>query len=130
MNHTLCTHVLCLGLRGPRKENSISWSYLHTLAELYAVLTTIPVKPMISPVTAWRLIHENVETSATIITLSRSDYSSTIKFMAEFGLCGGVIYDALIAKAARKSGVERLMTFNIDDFKRVWPEGEPLLCVP
>ena len=33
----------------------------HTLAELYAVLTTLPVKPRISSSTAWRLIQENIE---------------------------------------------------------------------
>ena len=33
----------------------------HTLAELYAVLSTLPIKPRISPSVAWRLIHENIE---------------------------------------------------------------------
>lgn len=42
----------------------------HTLAELYAVLTTLPVRPRISPAIAWRLVHENVETSAKIVSLS------------------------------------------------------------
>lgn len=37
----------------------------HTLAELYAVLTTLPVSPRISPGTAWRLIHENIGTRVT-----------------------------------------------------------------
>ena len=32
----------------------------HTLAEMFAVLTTLPVKPRISPSTAWRLVSENV----------------------------------------------------------------------
>jgi predicted mannosyl-3-phosphoglycerate phosphatase (HAD superfamily) len=34
----------------------------HTLAELYAVLSTLPVKPRISPSNAWRLVNENIET--------------------------------------------------------------------
>ena len=51
----------------------------HTLAELYAVLTTLPVRPRISPAVAWRLVHENVETSAKIVSLTPSDYRSTVK---------------------------------------------------
>jgi predicted nucleic acid-binding protein len=85
----------------------------HTLAELYAVLTTLPVKPRMLPATAWRLIHENV-----------------VKHMADLGLSGGIVYDALIARAAQKSGVERLLTFNADDFTRLWPDGEAILFVP
>jgi predicted nucleic acid-binding protein len=102
----------------------------HTLAELYAVLTTLPLKPRISPLTAWRLVHDNVETSAKIISLSPSDYKDTIKYMSESGLTGGIIYDALIVKVAQKSGVERLLTFNADDFIRLWTGGERYISIP
>jgi predicted nucleic acid-binding protein len=102
----------------------------HTLAELYAVLTTLPLKPRVSPLTAWRLVHDNIETSAKIISLSPSDYKDTIKYMSELGLTGGIIYDALIVKAAQKSGVERLLTFNADDFIRLWHGGESFIYIP
>ena len=102
----------------------------HTLAELYAVLTTLHIKPMISPSTAWRLIHDNIEISAKIISLSPSDYQDIIKRVSEFGLSGGIIYDALIVRAAKKSKVERLLTFNSNDFKRVWPDGESIITIP
>jgi len=102
----------------------------HTLAELYAVLTALPLKPRISPSTAWRLVHDNVETSAKIVSLSPSDYKDTVKNMSELGLTGGIIYDALVVKAAQKSGVERLLTFNADDFIRLWPGGESFIYIP
>ena len=102
----------------------------HTLAELYAVLTTLPLKPKISPLTARRLIHEDIEISARIVSLSSSDYRDTLKEMSELGLTGGMVYDALIAKAAKKSKVERLLTFNYDDFTRVWPDGESFIHTP
>jgi len=102
----------------------------HTLAELYAVLTTLPLKPRVSPLTAWRLVHDNVETSAKIVSLSPSDYKDTVKHISELGLTGGIIYDALIVKAAQKSGVERLLTFNADDFIRLWPGGEIFIYIP
>ena len=102
----------------------------HTLVELYAVLTALPLKPRIWPGTAWRLIHENVVTSAKIVSLSSADYTSTIKHVADSGISGSVIYDALIMKAALKSGADRLITFNADDFTRIWPEKADILSIP
>lgn len=102
----------------------------HTLAELYAVLTVLPVEPRISPGTAWRLIHDNVENTGKTISLSPSEYSLTIKRLSELGITGGAIYDALLAKVAEKAGAKRLLTFDIDDFKRVWPEGRDIVTMP
>jgi predicted nucleic acid-binding protein len=102
----------------------------HTLAELYAVLTTLPVTPKISPVTAARLIREDVEQPAKVISLSTSDYSAVIRRLSDLGLSGGVVYDALIARAAQKSKVDRLLTANPEDFRRVWPEGASIITVP
>ena len=50
--------------------------------------------------------------------------------MAELGLSGGVIYDALISRVAQKSRVDHILTFNIDDFRRVWPEGVAHFILP
>ena len=102
----------------------------HTLAELYAVLSTLPIRPRISPAIAWRLIHENIDDLAAIISLSPAEYSSTIKKMSDLGLAGGIIYDALIAKVAQKAKVERLLTLNIEHFRRVWPGAEKILYAP
>ena len=101
-----------------------------TLAELYAVLSTLPIKPRISPAVAWRLIHENIEAVSNVISLTSSEYSTVIKRLSESGLIGGVVYDALIAKIAQKAGVKRLLTFNSDRFKRVWPAGENVIVTP
>jgi predicted nucleic acid-binding protein len=102
----------------------------HTIAELYAVLSTLPTKPRISPAAAWRLIHENIEAVAKIVSLTATEYSSVIKKISERGLVGGITYDALIAKVAEKSKVEKLLTLNSDHFKRVWPDGEKLIVSP
>ena len=102
----------------------------HTLAELYAVLSTLPIKPRISPAVAWRLIHENIEAVSKIISLTSSEYSATIKRLSESGLIGGIVYDGLIAKVAQKTGVKRLLTLNGDHFKRVWPAGKDVIVSP
>ncbi len=102
----------------------------HTLAELYAVLSTLPLKPRISSSVAWRLIKENIVSISKVISLTPAEYSSTIKSMSEMGLIGGTIYDSLIAKVAQKAKVERLLTLNIDHFRRVWQEGENKIIAP
>ncbi len=63
------------------------------------------------------------------MSLSASDYIVLIKRMANLGLSGGVMYDALITRAAEKSGADKVLTFNLDDFKRVWPEGAARITV-
>ena len=102
----------------------------HTLAELYAVLSTLPLKPRISSSVAWRLIKENIESTSRVISLTPAEYSSTIKSMSEMGLIGGTIYDALIAKVAQKAKVERLLTLNINQFRRVWQDEENKIITP
>jgi predicted nucleic acid-binding protein len=102
----------------------------HTLAELYSVLTALPIRPRIVPGIAWRLVQENVESSATLVPLTVSDYSMTLRRISALGLSGGIVYDALIARAAEVSGAERLLTLNTADFRRAWPEGESILLSP
>jgi predicted nucleic acid-binding protein len=102
----------------------------HTLAEVYAVLSSLPLKPRISPSTAWRLIHENIEPVAKIVSLTPSEYISTVKGISRLGLSGGIIYDALIVKVAQKSTIECLVTLNVEHFNRVWPEGRTIICAP
>jgi len=102
----------------------------HTLVELYAVLTTLPVKPRISPNIAWRLIHENIERAANIISLTPKEYGSFIKSTSDLGLTGGIIYDALIAQAAAKSKVERILTLNAIHFKKIWQGDESAIIEP
>ena len=102
----------------------------HTMAESYAVLSTLPIKPRISPSVAWRLINENIASISKIVSLTPAEYGSTIRQISEFGLVGGIIYDALIAKAAQKSKVDRLLTLNVANFIRVWPEGEKIISLP
>ncbi len=102
----------------------------HTIAEVYAVLSTLPVSPRISPGLAWRLIHESIEPNVSIVSLTSSEYIATVKRLSDLGLSGGVVYDALIVRAAQKSGADRIVTFNIHDFKRIWPEGASRIAAP
>lgn len=91
----------------------------HTLAELYASMTALPVAPRILPEEARDLIRANIVGRATIVALSADDYVEVIDALASDGLRGGVTYDALIVKAAVKAKVERLVTHNARHFQRL-----------
>jgi predicted nucleic acid-binding protein len=113
------------------RSGEFSWAVAsHTLAELYAVLTALPVSPRIMPATARRLIRENVEDSAEIVALSPRDYRDVLTMMADLGLSSGAVYDALICRAAQKAEARRVLTFNIAHFRRVWPEGGSIIQAP
>ncbi len=102
----------------------------HSVAEFYAVLTRLPINPKISPTLALRLIRENIEAVADIVSLTEDEYMQIVINMAELGLAGGVVYDAIIAMAAKKSNCAALLTLNKRDFVRVWPEGEERIIEP
>lgn len=91
----------------------------HSLIECFAVLTRLPLSPKISPGTARFIIRENIEKQANIISLIENDYLDVISRMTDLNLSGGLIYDALILKAAQKEKVEKIYTFNIHDFQRL-----------
>ena len=102
----------------------------HTLAEVFAVLSTLPVQPRMGPAVARRLVRESVEGVGTLIELRSGDYRRVLDDMASLGLSGGVVYDALAAQAAKKAGVDRLLTFNVRDFSRVWPDAGDVIAEP
>lgn len=102
----------------------------HTLAELYAVLTRLPLSPRIRPALARRLVRDNVESIADIVDLEAADYATVLDGLAELEQTGGVVYDALIARAARKADAATLLTLNEKDFRRVWPEGAVRILSP
>lgn len=102
----------------------------HTLAELFAVLTKLPVSPSLSPAIAGKLIRENVEKHAQFVDLNTKDYLSVLDEMETAELTGGIIYDALIVAAAEKAKVDVLLTFNNKHFQAIWPEGRKKIKVP
>jgi len=124
-------HAKCLPWLQRAKAGEVECIVVsHTLAETYAVLTTLPVKPRISPLVAQRLIDNNLQEIARIVPLTIADYWNTIQRMTAMGLSGGTIYDALIATVARRLSVDKLLTLNTDDFRRVWPEGDQVISAP
>lgn len=117
-------------LRRARRGEIDLYVASHSLTECYGVLTTLPVRPRIAPATASRLIRDNIQSVARLVSLTANEYAAVIDDLAERGLTGGIVYDALIAAAARKSEVERLVKLKPDDFRRAWPEGTKRILSP
>jgi predicted nucleic acid-binding protein len=124
-------HERCLRWLQRAKKGDVEFLVAaHSLAEVFAVLSSWPSRPRLSPSVAARLVRENVSSGARVVALSASDYDAVVRDMAENGLAGGVVYDALIARAARKADVDRLLTLNPRHFRSAWPEGERIIASP
>lgn len=102
----------------------------HSLAETYAVLTAMPLPIRLRSDVAWQLIDANVLAHFDVVELARGDYRTLLDAAAKHDLRGGVIYDAIIARAAEKIDADQLLTLNPDDFRRVWPAGADRVITP
>jgi predicted nucleic acid-binding protein len=112
-------HGVCLPwLQRVQKKEINGYLSTHTFAELYSVLTRLPVKPTISPAVAQRLINENLNLFVAI-PLTVDYYQQAIVCMVKLNLPGGGIFDALIAQAALKAEVDILLTLNPSHFTRL-----------
>lgn len=102
----------------------------HSIAELYAILTTLPVNPPISSSDAEQLIQKNIAEKLEIVSLSSEDYLQVVDGLAEIGIVGGATYDALILRAAENAKVDLVVTLNEKDFRRVNPSLADKVVAP
>lgn len=104
---------------------------MHSLAETYATLTRLPLRPRIHPSEAARIIEAGIIPHVEVVPLEKADYVETIRHTAEGGWIGAKIYDALLLRCAARCGVERIYTFNIGDFRQLAPAGlQEKICAP
>jgi predicted nucleic acid-binding protein len=104
---------------------------LHSIAELFAALTRLPVQPRIHPVEAARNVNENILPHFEVVFPGEEDYVEVMNTMASGGWSGARIYDALLLRCAARSGVERIYTFHLGDFRQLAPAGlQEKICAP
>ena len=101
----------------------------HALAETYATLTVLQVRPRITPGQALHLIEENVLQVARVVALDANDYAAALQRMTRLGLVSGSVYDALHIVAAENAEADELLTFNGRDFRRMPPKDPTRLVV-
>ncbi len=102
----------------------------HTLAEVYAILTRLPISPRIPPAMALRLIQSNVLDRCKVVALSGDDYETLLQHVAGLGIAGGAVYDALLLHTAWVAGVDQVITLNAHDFRRVYPALADKIVAP
>jgi predicted nucleic acid-binding protein len=102
---------------------------LHTLAEVYATMTALPVKDVIPPDQAVLFVQE-VRDRFTVVTLNEDEYNDTIQQAAERGFASGRIYDALILRCAAKIKAEVIYTWNVKHFKVIDPKQAHKIKTP
>ena len=111
-----------------RDEGFIS---AHSLAEMYAILTRLPMPFRHSPEQALLSIEENVLKYFKISSLTGNEYAGLIRDAALAGIQGGTIYDAVLLKCAGKTAVTRIYTLNLKHFQAVSTSAQSsLLCAP
>ena len=93
---------------------------IHTLAEVYASMSALPVKPLIPPEQV-ALFVEEVRQRLTLVSLSEREYLATIRQASEQGLTGGRIYDALLLRCAANCGARHIYTLNLKHFQAIAP---------
>jgi predicted nucleic acid-binding protein len=104
---------------------------LHSLAEVYAVLTRLPVQPRIHPVEAARIVTDNILPHFEVVPLAKEDYLEALHTMGNGGWIGAKIYDALLLRCAARCAVERIYTFNLGEFRQLAPAAlQGNICTP
>ena len=96
----------------------------HSVGELYKTLTSLPVRPRISTLSARRLIRESVEGVLRVRTVTSADYRKVLDDLSQLEARGERLDEALTARMAEKLKVNRLLTLNRKEILRVWPEGK------
>ncbi len=91
---------------------------VHSLAEVYATMTALPVRPPLAPEQVLLFVQQIPE-RLTTITLDEGEYLETIRLVAERRLGGGRVYDALLLACARKSQAEVIYTWNVKHFRQI-----------
>ncbi len=101
----------------------------HGLAELFATLTALPLKPRLQPGEVERMLEHSVVACLKVIPLTSRHYADALALTVRQGLSSGAIYDALHLVGARSSGCDELITFNFRHFRALAP-GDPMIVQP
>jgi predicted nucleic acid-binding protein len=101
----------------------------HGLAELFATLTALPLRPRLQPKDAQQMIEYSVLGHLKLIPLTARNYTDALALTVRQGLSSGAIYDALHLVAARSAGADALLTLNFRHFRALAPD-DPLVTAP
>jgi len=113
-----------------KKNNATFYICTHTIAEFYRNLTSGRKYLNYSSAMAHRLITESITEHFTAVSLDVNDYVAVVNQMKKASLHGAIIYDGLIARASSRVNADFLVTYNVEDFQRVWQLTSSKLVEP
>ena len=96
---------------------------MHTLAEVYAAMTALPIRPILPPEQVMLFVQE-VRDRLTLVPLDESEYFETIQQAANAGFTSGRVYDALLLRCAVKVKAQTIYTWNLKHFQAIAPALE------
>ena len=103
---------------------------MHSVAEVYAKLTTIPLPKVLPAAVAAKSLEDQILRYCVPVPLNPAEYRSLIADLAARNIVGGTVYDGLILAAAAKAKVDRVFTLNVKHFRRIWTGAPGVLAEP
>lgn len=91
----------------------------HSVIEAFAVLTRLPAKYRLSPSEAEMVIHGTLHGNVRIAPFDSGSVWQALDFVAAAPAAGGAAYDAFIIHLLATAGVERIVTYNVREFRRL-----------
>jgi len=124
-------HANCLPwLQKVKKKEIEGIISVHSLIEIYSILTKLPLSPRINPALALNLIKENILEDFELVTYGKKDYINLLNELSSGNIAGGASYDGLILSAAKKVTADKILTLNVNDFIRVCPQLVRIISEP
>jgi predicted nucleic acid-binding protein len=93
-----------------------------SIYQTFRVLTSVPRPLRVEPGEAMRAIDDLVVNRCRVAGVGCRRQLKTLRRLAARGIAGGAVYDGLIAEVGRAERVEKVVTFNVADFRRVAPD--------
>lgn len=112
-------HAASIKLLGTANKKH-STCAMHTLAEVYAAMTALPIRPILPPEQVMLFVQE-VRDRLTLVSLDESEYFETIQQAANAGFTSGRVYDALLLRCAVKVKAQTIYTWNLKHFQAIAP---------
>ena len=121
-------HAASIKLLGAANKKQSACA-MHTLAEVYAAMTALPIRPMLPPDQVMLLVQE-VRDRLTLVPLDESEYFETIQQAASAGFTSGRVYDALLLRCAVKVKAQTIYTWNLKHFQAIAPRMAARIRTP
>lgn len=120
-HHAVCDRLLSTG--GHRL-------FVHALAETFSILTGSRISRRLGPDTAAELIASAVLPFVELVRLTGREMMMALTEAPHRGARGGAVYDWLHLVAARKAGVDPLVTLDRRDSMALTRPGDPAVRTP